>query len=275
MHSFLKKVLLCSCVLFSFVAQAQLENPLIFYYYENLKLLPYDDVTSLNKALRRYKETFKKIDPTVCDTAFIVFEEYMIRTLDEVNFDHRLLINPDKLKDEKQKRMVLAYQTKLKRLHYVFKEAEDMVIVLPDIPSIHEQLKPFLSVAMQAFLDKTDEESKEGFTEADSLLIDSQTLAKRCLWWEKFIYDYPDFILKADAQQRYDNYLETLIFGTSKTSLFDSKKHRLRSDFKKTYEWLIKEHPLTITGDVVERYVFLLEKNDYTLCDEILYFRWE
>ncbi|MEG2337213.1 MAG: hypothetical protein RSC04_05690 [Bacteroidales bacterium] len=267
--------LLCSLCGFSIETQAQLENPLVAYYYENLKLLPYNESTSLNKALRRYKETFKNIDPAICDTAFIVFEEYMIRTLNEVNFDYRLLSNPNKIKGDKQRRSMIAYQAKLKRQNYIFTENKDVLIVLPDLENIHAQLKPFLTPAMQVFLDKTDLESKEGFSQEDSLLISPQLLAERCLWWEKFIQDYPKFLLKQDAQERYNTYLETLVFGTSKTSLFNTKKNKLRADFKKTYQWLVKSHPLSITGDVVERYLFVLEKNNYTLCDELLFFTWE
>lgn len=234
-----------------------------------------DQASSVPKSIEQFQFQFKDAPKSTCDSAYIIFEEFILEVLEQVEFDYKKIMglqNPSNAQDYQEATYYIYW---LKENGFSYKETKDDVIILPNVAEIKKKVYPYLSEELQLYFAKVEEEAKQGFAINDSLIISPSMLAMRCLYWEDFIYKHPDFIMMQEVKQRYNAYLEALIFGTSKTSLFSGKKKKLRSDFKNAYSFVLKNHPFSYTGDILERYVHILNKHEFKENTEAEMFTWK
>lgn len=256
-------------------SNAQLDNRSVYEYYNYLTTLPFDSITSVPKAVNKYKEIFRGQNLSVCDTAYVVFYEFYMRVLDDTPFDREMLIKISEKHNRNLTDSLADYALYLKDNGFVLRQDDDFVYVQPDDQYIASHFFFFVSREMQIYQDKLMKEENQGFVKNDKLMIPLQDLADRVAWWENFYMKYPNFVLRRDIKQRYDSYMEAFVFGLPKTPIFTGKKGALADTYKKAYQNFVKQHPGTYSASIIERYMDILRKCKYKACDDALLFTWK
>ena len=92
------------------------------------------------------------------------------------------------------------------------------------------------------------------------LIIAPQQLADRCISWDAFLQDHPDFVFEESIRTQKKDYLETLLVGLDNSPAFSYSSGALENqEFKAAWEWVLKTHPKTATGKVVREWVDLIK----------------
>lgn len=113
-------------------------------------------------------------------------------------------------------------------------------------------------------------ESNKHFASDAALTISPDELANRIVKAESFIGSYPDFELVKQVEQFHSYYLQAYLLGLNNTPLFDYQTEKAKDSFTESYEKTITNQKGTKLAGMLEEYMALLKKYDYTKSDEII-----
>ncbi|WZL72562.1 hypothetical protein QBE52_16070 [Clostridiaceae bacterium 35-E11] len=137
--------------------------------------------------------------------------------------------------------------------------------------SIYKKYAGYLSEAMKDYIDLMAMESDKLMARDAGLSISWDELAERALKVEAFLVTYPNTPMEKTVVQRYKSYLGTYMTGLDNTPIFDWNAYIQSNIYKVSEEILDKYHKTidanknTITAKTMEKYIELLEKNDFQL----------
>ncbi len=238
-------------------------NPKLLEYKTFVEKLDSTDATSIPKAWAKFKEVFANQSFGLCDSGFVMYQT-LYDTIevklneklqsDTTNFDP--LFNgeaiPKKLKDFSQQLQINGFK---------LLGNNGAVYISEDRNKVAQIFYPFLSENMKAYLTEIKTENSEGFAIEDSISITAHKLVERIIWYEKFMYENPNFIYFDKCKNFRKAYLSYLIGGYGKTSLYKNVGSKELSDyFNKAYTYLLSKYPGSETAKLIEPYFTALKQ---------------
>ncbi len=217
-------------------------------YYAGLSILPYNELLSITKAQTLYFRTFKGVEPTTCDSGYVLFEDFLITTIDSIQFEL-----PAKANDQE-------YKNRLKLAGLRLVDNGDFVTVKPD---------------MDYFLSGISFENSQGFVVGDSLVISFAEVAQRIIYWDRF-YNASlaaNFVLAPEVKDRLDRYMQSLIFGEPFSTVWTADS-TLREDVRSAFTIARNAATMDATKKVLNDYWAILESCSFSKCDRAIGFTW-
>jgi hypothetical protein len=84
------------------------------------------------------------------------------------------------------------------------------------------------------------------------------------VFWDGWLAANPDNLYVERAELSLDNYTSVLIAGLDNTPAFEyDSKAVLNADYKKAYEWMLKNHPDTRPGKTVKEFYDILKASNF------------
>jgi hypothetical protein len=120
-------------------------------------------------------------------------------------------------------------------------------------------LDPLVTPAMKTYLEQRAKENKEGWSVDAALIITPQQLAERAVFWDEFLVQNPTFAYVPRIRTLAEWYANDLITGQNNTPALGYEGGILDPEFKKAYEWVLKEHPKTETARKVQEWYDILK----------------
>lgn len=155
---------------------------------------------------------------------------------------------------------------------YKLSQSEGMYYPEIDYELILKDFGGQASDQVAGYLEIMAAESNKHFASDAALLISPEELANRTVKTEKYIGSYPDFVLIQQVKQFHSYYLKAYLLGLNNTPLFDYQTEKAKDSFIKSYERTIAGEKGTKLAGILEEYLALLQKYDYTRSDEIVNF---
>ncbi len=187
----------------------------LIQYREYSKNLVKTDLSSISKALTKYKTTFTSAPPEFRDSAFVEFRNLfynIINNYSEIfwnNADLMKKVNAKQNDDPAVKEFISSLENNGLRLSltegsYYIDEKPDFLI---------NTFKSYVSQNVNEFLNLRSQELQQGFSEDAKLLITFQQLGARIITWQNYLSKYPSSPLQAEAKFSYHLYLNTFLTG--------------------------------------------------------------
>lgn len=259
-------VFLIACFLINITAFAQtpisdripLANSQRIIFYNYLVDLQRGSLEVLPLAVDEYERLFSKSDPVLCDSAFVILEDFAMTVLDDIEFNYPLLKTSQMPRSAEEKRTGEKYLELLLKNYYIVHSTSSDIVVTPDFKAIRKRINKYFSPATKLFFEYTDSET--AYQNGDICIKD---LAQRVCLWDDFARLYPSCIYAKEAIQRRDAYLESLIFGVDDSGICD-KKRKVKDDVLEAYKYLLghTEKDAKI-NEIISKYVKILKANKY------------
>jgi hypothetical protein len=259
-------------------------------YFQFLKNLDPNKIENLSAAVSRYQKLFEHADKQTSDTAFYQFWLFYNSTMDSItnkfsverdynSLAHLSQIN-DVIPDDKKKELKKEYsnlreedfqlQQQLIEIGMMLDMEEGYLYVnIGSSDFIKNNFQKFLSAEMNKFILQTCKERKEKYAGDGAIIIPVKEVAVRAIWWELFLNEFPNFMLSNEAEVNYDIYLEALLQGLDNTPAFDYETQILGNEFKEAYQFVLKSHGNSKTSKIISEYLKVLQKNKFTLTNEV------
>jgi hypothetical protein len=141
-----------------------------------------------------------------------------------------------------------------------------------DYDKILKDFGRYASDKVAGYLEIMAAENNMHFAEDAALVISLDELANRIVKTEKYIGSYPDFVQTQQVLQLHNYYLKAYLLGLNNTPLFDYQTERAKETFLISYENTIANQSGTKLAGILEEYLILLKKSDYTRSEEIMNF---
>lgn len=250
----------------------QLENPKITEYRAFVQQLDSSDVASATKAVEQFKTTFTNQSQGLCDTAFVIYQHLMDtielslnEKLHNDTTDYSVIFSgepiPKKIKN---------YLTLLQQNGFKFSSADGMIYIEQYRPFAFQHLSFLLSEPMKSYLNEISMESAEGFAMDQTIIISSQQLVDRILWYENFIKNNPAFVLLDNCKTYKKAYLSYLISGYGKTNLYSNVANKeLSPYFAEAYDYLFKTYPESETATLALPYYNALKEKQAAIVRDL------
>jgi hypothetical protein len=228
-------------------------------YYAGLVILPSNELLSIAKAQALYFRTFDGVAPAICDSGYVLFEDFIIDAIDNIDFDL-----PAKAHDE-------AYINKLKLAGLKIVENKNFVTVMPDMDYFFYGFYSYLSPFMKQYMERVNTENRNGFISGDSLIISRRELVSRLIFWDDFYTSslQQRFVLTDEVLSRRSRYLEALIFGEPNSPVYNADgtvRQDVRDALKKASRGSLKQ--------IIDGYLQILESCNFTKCDKAVFYTW-
>lgn len=224
-----------------------------------------DRPESLPLAVQKYQECMQGQDGSTADSAYVLLEDFALQSTDVIDFNLLLLRAGNEERNTEEKKAAEEYEIFLKKNHFAVTRENDFISITPDMPSIQEMLKNYLSPRSYSYFEAVNKENKE-----DNGLIDGHSpekIAERLCFWERFLADSAPFLYRQEAEQRRNLYLESLVFGSERQPIF-RKDGKLDPAYQKAYRHIVAapEEKLPLqskTRKTVSEYLQLLQACEY------------
>lgn len=213
-------------------------------------------------AVVEYEKAFAGKRAGLCDSAYLILEDFAAFGIDLVSFNLPL---SQELGDAGKK-----YRRHLERNYFkVIKSGNDLQVEA-DLFALQRRLQPFLSPETFEFLQGVEKEKKR-----NTARLSPEELAEGACFWEDFVTKYPLNVFAAEAHDRRDAYLDALIFGNEAFPLFDADG-KLNADYRKVLQGLEKEFlkgkKASKTHQVAHRFWGILSRGNFTETPDVLLF---
>ena len=146
--------------------------------------------------------------------------------------------------------------------------AEGEFYLDPDKDFLIQNFGSAVSPAYREFLTISAREQKEKFVEDGTILIASDSLAKRIIVWEDFLGKYPAFLSLDNARDLYSQYMEAFLAGTDNSRVFDPISKKLNERTKKDFENFITNNPSRKSAVIVKDYYNLLKSSNFVYSEK-------
>jgi hypothetical protein len=248
-------------------------DPSVAVFAKSLEDLSTRDCKSIQGALDRFASAMKGKPADVADQAVVPLFASFEKTLDGLNGDL------GQRSDTKGLEELFYQETKGKPDPKAVAEKkawEDCGLQL-DYPEgmLYLELKPGMSIptldplvsdAMRRYLEIRKKEDSNPWAADASLLITPKELADRCITWDGFLKDNPEFIFKSKIVAANHNYLGSLLIGENNSSAFDYQSKKLvLPAFKEAWEWVLKTNPKSPTGKVVQEWCDMVKPGGWKM----------
>lgn len=250
----------------------QLENPKITEYRAFVQQLDSSDASSATKAVEQFKTTFINQSQGLCDTAFVIYQ-HLMDTI-ELNLNEKLHNDTTDysviFSGEPISKKIKNYLTLLQQNGFKFSSADGMIYIEQYRPFAFQHLSFLLSEPMKSYLNEISMESAEGFAMDQTIIISSQQLVDRILWYENFIKNNPAFVLLDNCKTYKKAYLSYLISGYGKTNLYSNVANKeLSPYFAEAYDYLFKTYPESETATLALPYYNALKEKQAATVREL------
>ncbi len=155
---------------------------------------------------------------------------------------------------------------------YKLSTSEGMHYLEIDYDKNFREYGQYVSDEVFGYLEIMAAESNKHFASDAALTISLDELVNRVIKTEKYINGYPGFVFINEIEQFHSYYLSAYLLGLNNTPAFDYQTLKYKDSFLKSYENTITNQKGTKLAGLLEEYLALLKKNDYTRTDEIIKF---
>ncbi len=198
--------------------------------------------------------------------AFLAFQSALIDTL-----NNNLYKLPDYeaistliYDDANRKPEGLAFEKKMNQNALLVKTSEGAVYLDRDAPQLLTYFGNYVTPAMKEYLGQFIAEEQQELSEDAAIVIPISDLANRLVFWDEFIAKYPQHIFAQTATSKRDVYLLFLLTGLDNTPSFDFESKKINKDYMDAYTMILSTHPNMPSAKVINEFVELLKKNNYT-----------
>jgi len=243
-----------------------LENPILTDYKLYISQLDSTNIKTVTIGAKRYKEIFIRQSYSTCDSAFDIFNKYYERMEDllnqayaddSTNFDAFAIEQANPLPQTLKN-----YRKILLNNGFDIDTEEGITYIKQDRNFIAKYFYNIISPTMKAYQIQLNIENAEGFVRDASIVISPAKLIDRLIWYDKFIYENPEFQYRNECNQSKKKYLSILFYGVDNTPLYSSDNPTKVSDyFEKAYQYLISKYPGARITALLKPYYDALEKN--------------
>jgi len=241
----------------------------LMQYREYSKNLAKTDLSSISKALNKYKELFTTAPLTFRDSAFTEFRNLFYNVIN--NYSDSFWNNADLMKKVNEKQnddpVVKDFKSSLENngLRLSITEGSYYIDEKPDF--LINNFKIFVSPGVNEFLKIRSHELKEGFSEDAVLIITFRELGNRIITWQNYLNKYPASPLLAEAKFSYHLYLNTFLSGLDNSPI--AKDDILLPEIKQVYLEFISKNKDNESGKIVEKFYDVLSKNNFRLTEDL------
>jgi hypothetical protein len=205
------------------------------------------DVTQVSVALSKYKVLFDGQDPRISDQGFVTFYNFYSNL--EINLNDRsgenlegfdsltLLASP--ANDSKLSKRLATMKQNLENNGYQVVVAEGYASYR-QVPEFMSTFDRYLSEPMKNYRSQMAKEYNEPVAVDGSPAISGEELAKRILWWYKFLENNPAFPFQEQCDEQKKFYMNTIVRGTDNALLVDENKIEMSPFFEKAYTTLFQ-----------------------------------
>ena len=238
-------------------------------YREYSKNLVKTDLSSISKALNKYKESFTNAPVEFRDSAFAEFRNLFYNVIN--NYSDTFWNNAELVKKVNEKQNDDSAVKELKNslenngLRLSLTEGSYYIDEKPDY--LIKNFKSYVSPGVIEFLNLRSQELQQGFSEDAKLLITFQQLGNRIIAWQTYLNKYPSSTMQAEAKFSYHLYLNTFLTGLDNSPI--SSDNVLLPEIKQVYSEFINKNKNTESSKIVEQYYTILSKNNFRLTDEL------
>jgi len=155
---------------------------------------------------------------------------------------------------------------------YKLSTSEGMHYLEIDYDRIFREYGRYVSDEVAGYLEIMAAESNKHFASDAALTISLDELVNRVIKTEKYISGYPGFVFINEIEQFHSYYMSAYLLGLNNTPAFDYQTLKYKDSFLKSYENTITNQKGTKLAGLLEEFLPLLKKNDYTRTDEIIKF---
>ena len=241
----------------------------LIQYREYSKSLVKTDLSSISKALSKYKELFTTAPSEYRDSAFVEFRNLFYNVINNYsdafwnNAELMKKVNAKQNDDPAVKELNTALENNGLRLSitegsYYIDEKPDYLI---------NNFKGYISQGVNEFLNLRSQELQQGFSEDAKLLISFQQLGNRIITWQNYLNKYPSSPLQAEAKFSYHLYFNTFLTGLDNSPI--SNGDILLPEIKQVYLDFISRNKDNESGRIVEKFYNILNKNNFRLTEDL------
>lgn len=252
-------------------------SPELQHFIQMLGELDLERPESLSIGVDRYKKAMSKATHSICDSAYVILEDFALYATDAADFNLILLRNPgNKVAPGNQassgnkagsgtNKKGSRYEQLLMKNYFIVSHQNDQIIITPDLGRIQKELKEYLSPDTYAYFMEVDRENLRDNGQIES--HSPQEIAQRLCFWEKFLSKSSDFLYRPEAEQRRDLYLERLIFGSDQQPVYD-KEGKVRTSYLQAFRYVTAQkntaaEPEGKTYRVMEDFLKVLEQSGF------------
>ncbi len=184
------------------------------------------------------------------------------------SYSHEDLLALKNIKDEDVKSLLEnAYKD-----GYKLSSAEGTYYLELDFAAMENKFSSFVSEETAAYLDIMADESTRHFAVDAALIISLEDLAGRVINTENFIERYPESSFIKEIRQRHQYYLTAYLAGLDNTPAFSYEDNVLKPKVLESFKDSMQRYKGSKLAGLLDKYVDLLEKNDYKRTQEVVSF---
>lgn len=219
---------------------------------------------AISQAVLQYRINTSMNSPLHCDNDLVILKAFAIRAAHDINQTGFLdtMIREDG-------RISPGDERKLNRLGYMVNYVEGEPYLSASPGYLLESLRPCLSAGMILFLEEFEKEARQTATQGEQLQISVDELLRRVLFWEDFMNEYPNFVLKEEAKTTYHFFLSLYMTGTGTSRAFDARTLHFNPEFRMSYERFMKSNANSPTAQFIGDYYRVLKQNNFYYSSEV------
>ncbi len=255
------------------IAQAEVDSLKVATYEQDLEILDIDPKAtgnSITAAKDLYFKTFTEQDsPETRDAAFLVFNKYYLKILDNaykdeiydsINFTtpYKEENHPDVIKVKE----IIALQG----LQLVNREGN----YEPETDSnyLAKTFGKFVSPAIRAYLTFT--KSAENIFNDGALMISVDELRKIIILGDSVAKKYPDSYITPDVKKELNSLVRVYIYGIDNSPVYEDSKRNMLAEVKKSLNNFIKENKDSTYYPLMQYVYNTLKKNNFRYTDKAM-----
>lgn len=193
-----------------------------------------------------------------------IFEKYGI-TSDKLN-NIEYLNRAKVLKDEIE---IKKHLIENNNLGYKLNSQEGIFYYLIDYKKLSDLFYDNLTREYRDYLEIRSLNSEQPFLNDGILTISNDNLVDRILLAESFKMVYPYSELIPEVNSIYEIYFNAYLYGDSLNPNFDTETNKIDEDALIEFENKVEKYPFTNFANILESFINWLEKNSYTIDDDI------
>lgn len=234
--------------------QSVKEDHAVLTEYESyLQSLDKEQPNHVKAAILNYEWLFKNCGTAVCDSGYALFNEFY----EEVSRYMQNHQSPEDIPVKRKKEML----QQMKQYGFGLEATEGTFIYTNDRDSINPKFYPFVSAIMKQFMQQQHQETNHGRSGGEgSMAISPEIFAERYVFWQRFMQQHPDFLLKHWVFAYSRSYAEDLVFGMENTPL--QNEGTLTATWQKIYQRLLDKYSNEPFVACYKTYYEALKNND-------------
>lgn len=212
---------------------------------------------AISQAVLTYKNSKTHNSPLSCDRDLVVLKNFAISAaiaLNESGYINNLTLENGKIR--------LADERKFNRLGYLVSYVDGEAYFVASPSYLLENMQACLSGPMMEFMHEFDLEARNNAVQGEALNISLDELERRLLFWENFLLENPEFILRDEANTTYHFFLSLYMTGTGTSRAFSPDQLQFNPEYKKSYERILKK-TASPTADFIKGYYHVLKENNF------------